>query len=237
MPEAVVNETNVLYTLAGVRPLPRLPGREPGEITRKHMIHDHEEDNGFKGLVTIIGGKLTTFRSLAEQTVDWIGEKIGRETTPSHSEEEALWGGGMSDFGAYKDAEVPWACGEYEIKPETAANLVDLYGTKYRRVLALTDGEPALRQPICEHHADLRAQIVYAAKHELARTLSDVYLRRTGIGTSDCRGLDCAEEGARTLGEHFGWSQKRTRDEVHRYQEEIDLLFSVDEGSSNGTIR
>ena len=225
IPAAGVTEDDVHYALAGVRPLPNLPASEPGEITRKHMIHDHEERDGFKGLVSIIGGKLTTYRSLAEQVVDWIGEKLGRELAPSTSAEEPLWGGGIEDYETYKEVETRWACGEYGISEEAAHNLIDLYGTRHREVLAVTDSDPSLRQPLCEHHPDLRAQVAHAVRRELASRLSDVYLRRTGIGTSDCRGLDCVEGGARVLGGALGWDEMRIEEEVRSYREEVGLLF------------
>jgi glycerol-3-phosphate dehydrogenase len=225
IPEADVTEADVRYTLAGVRPLPNLPAHEPGEITRKHMIHDHEEQDGFKGLVSIIGGKLTTYRSLAEQVVDWIGEKLDRKLAPSRSEAEPLWGGGMDDFQAYREAETRWACGEYGISEEAAHNLIDLYGSRYRQVLAISDSDPALREPLCQHHPDLKAQVIYAVRKEFASRLSDVYLRRTGIGTSDCKGLDCVEAGAATMGRELGWSKERVAEEIESYRQEVELLF------------
>jgi len=226
IPEAGVTEAEVRYALAGVRPLPNLPASEPGEITRKHMIHDHEERDGIKGMVSIIGGKLTTYRSLAEQVVDWIGERMECRLAASKSAHEPLWGGGVGDFESYRDAEVRWACGEYRIPVDAAENLLDLYGTRHRDVLALTDADPWLRQPLCKHHPDLRAQVVYAVRREFARHLADVYLRRTGIGTSDCRGLDCTEEGAAVLGRELGWSKERIAEEIDNYRQEVDLLFS-----------
>ena len=69
-PSADLSREKILYSYSGVRPLPFVEGKTTAAVTRRHIIHDHSPD--VDGLVSIVGGKLTTFRNLAEQTVDLI---------------------------------------------------------------------------------------------------------------------------------------------------------------------
>ena len=88
-PSAQLTREQILFTYAGVRPLPRTDDKEEQSITRRHFIREHPQ---LKNLLSIVGGKLTTYRSLAEECVDLIFRKLGRRAPPCLTAKEPLPG-------------------------------------------------------------------------------------------------------------------------------------------------
>ncbi len=225
LPEANVTERDVLYCLAGIRPLPYTgDDKEEAEITRRHIIFDHE-DEGLPGLISIIGGKLTTFRSLAEETVDYLFELRKKEPPPCQTATIPTWGGGMKNINRYIRENKRKYSAEFGLEPAQVEHLIALYGKKFWRVLELTRESPDLLERICPDNPDIKAQIVFALQNEFPRTLADILLRRTGIGTSACRGLNCAKTAARVMGKYLRWRRKRIREEIEQYEQEVGQLF------------
>jgi len=74
-------------------------------------------------------------------------------------------------------------------------------------------------------HPDIKAQLLYAVERKWPVTVGDVLLRRTLIGTTACRGCDCAQTVATTLARHLGWSEARVRAETENYQDELKRTF------------
>jgi len=227
-PLAQVSETDILLTVAGVRPLPATDSdTEEAEITRRHIIYDHE-DEGADGLISIIGGKLTTYRNLAEETVDTIFEKLDLDVPDCRTRENPILGGDIENIEQYmRDRVAKYAC-KTGLSQEQITYLISLYGTQFRQIIELAEANPELKQPICDGHPAIRAQIVFAVQNELAETLDDVYLRRTGIALSADRGLPCAKEGAKLMGNFLGWRRRRVKQEIARYEQTIDGLFGFE---------
>ncbi|MFQ5604343.1 MAG: glycerol-3-phosphate dehydrogenase [bacterium] len=224
-PAANLTSKDILYCLAGIRPLPRTDDEtEEAEITRRHIIYDHEKE-GVCNLISIIGGKLTTYRNLAEETVDYIFEKFEQEPPPCHTKDAPLWGGNFQNLDKFIQHNAQKYSIRYGLEEAQVAYLISLYGTKFQQVLELTRKQPALKQRICKNNLDIKAQIVFSLQRELSSTLADIYLRRTGIGTSACRGLDCAKVGAKLMGKILGWRRKRVKQEMEHYQNEVARLY------------
>ncbi len=136
------------------------------DISRKAELYETSS-----GMLTITGGKLTTWRRMAKQTVDRLVEREGREA-PCHTAEIPL---GME--ARAEDLEAPEGVGE-----EAVAQLAFRYGHAARAVLDLAWKDPKLAAPIVDGRPDLLAEAVIAARHEQARTVADVLLRRTRLG-------------------------------------------------------
>jgi len=225
-PEMEATHEDVFYCLAGIRPLPvTKSSTEEAEITRSHIIYDHEEEEEVDGLISIIGGKLTTYRNLAEETVDFVYKKMHREPPPCHTGVQPLWGGGIQNIRKYISDHAAEYAHKYRLEEGQVIYLISLYGTKFWKVLELIHNEPRLRERVCPNNPDIKAQIVFSVQNELSKTLADIYLRRTGIGTSACRGLDCAEIGAKVMGKVLKWRRRRIKQEVETYREETELLY------------
>ncbi|MCF7694576.1 MULTISPECIES: glycerol-3-phosphate dehydrogenase/oxidase [Mycetohabitans] len=152
---------DVVGSIAGCRPLVGPPGGKTIEMRRNHEIRVAPD-----GLVTIVGGKLTTSRHMAEQTIDAAQKVIGKRA-PCRTKSAYLLG------AAGYDPQAIVASGGL------AAHLGERYGTEARFVSDLIDAHPSLLAPIVEGLPYSEAEVVYAARHELARSVDDVLSRRT----------------------------------------------------------
>ncbi|MCG8604099.1 glycerol-3-phosphate dehydrogenase [bacterium] len=224
-PTAKLTASDVIYSLAGIRPLPATRnGTEEAEITRRHIIFDHE-DEGVDGLISIIGGKLTTYRNLAQETVDYLFKRLEKPAPPCQTSTRPLLGGGMKDIRKYIRENCAKYSSRYGLDAAQIHYLISIYGRKFWRVLSLLEINPKLGERICQHNPDIKAQVVFSIQNELPKSLSDIYLRRTGIGTSACRGLDCAETGAKIMGKNLKWRRKQIKKEVVDYEKSVAALF------------
>jgi glycerol-3-phosphate dehydrogenase len=218
-PQAGVSEEQVLYTYTGLRPLPA-SGAPAARITRRHQIVDHAAD-GAPGLWSIVGGKLTTHRSLAEQAAGralvWLCRPWVRSpTAASRRGDPEEWN--LADL---RRSVAATAVG----LPLTAAqveHLVDLYGRSAGEVVERVRRDPSLGERICPHNPDVAAQVQVAVEQEWATRLTDLLLRRTGIGTSPCLGLDCAKRAAALMARAAGWDRTRCTAEVAEYRRLIE---------------
>jgi len=168
------------------------------DISRKAELYETSS-----GMLTITGGKLTTWRRMAKQTVDRLVEREGREA-PCHTAEIPL---GME--ARLDDLEAPDGVGE-----EALAQLCFRYGHAARQVLALAREDSKLAAPIVPGRPDLLAEAVIAARHEQARTVADVLLRRTRLGllaAPQLRDAGPARAVATAMGGELGWSRREVK--------------------------
>ncbi len=211
------NKEDVIYTYSGIRPLPYEPGKKESQVTRKHIIFDHRKEDPGNNMISIIGGKLTTYRSLAEECVDLVCGKTG-SSEKCRTRQYPLYGArGITDLSHYEEDHVEPFARRYGISTDTVAYLIRFYGARFQDVLELADEDPSLLEKISDHHQDIKAQVVYAVRHELAQDLEDILVRRTGIGTSQCLGLDCVDKVAGLAGSCLGWNAEQTEKQAVRY--------------------
>lgn len=216
IPTAQLTRADILHTYSGVRPLPYIRQRSEQNITRRHFLREHTPQ--LRGFVSIIGGKLTTYRSLAEQTVDLLFRKLKRSSPACRTGKFALPGARCENFAAFVE--------EFRAEKSqlpTAANerLLRIYGTRAREVLKLCAEHPDLRESFSPQTGALGAEIVFSFREELAETLSDCLLRRTMVGFDRAAGLDAIEAAARIAQRYLGWSEERARLEIAAYREQI----------------
>jgi glycerol-3-phosphate dehydrogenase len=198
---------DVTGAYAGVRPLISTGDpRKSVDISRVAELYETSS-----GLVTITGGKLTTWRPMAKQVVDRLVEREDRQA-PCRTAEIPL---GMAPGEG--DLAPPDVLSEADL-PEGYGELLGFrYGHAARRVLALAGERPHLAEPIVEGEPDLRAEAAIAARLEQARSVADVLLRRTRLGLLAATALRTAESVlpvALAMGEELGWSESRARAEA-----------------------
>jgi glycerol-3-phosphate dehydrogenase len=213
---ANLTRESLLYTYCGVRPLPYQAGGSTGSITRRHIVYDHAPE--FEGLLSIIGGKLTTFRALAEHAVDAVYKKLGQKSPPCSTRHVPLPGANSRDFTAYGR----WFSQNANLPPETARRLLHIYGARSTAILDIIAQSPELSQPFSPETGALGAELVLAFEQEMAQTLSDALLRRTMAGLGPCLGLDAVESAAQLAQTHLGWDARRAEDEVAAYRRYIE---------------
>ena len=201
IPGAELTADQVLYTYAGVRPLPA-PGvgakeRDEGSITRSHVIHDHAgrdvpEGERIEGLLSIVGGKITTYRRLAEETVDAAVKKLGRKADKCRTHQLPLPGGTAYPFEGFRERFRVTS----GLPVETADRLLRIYGTRAAEALDFADGAPELREPFDADSGAIGAEVVFSLRTELAETLADVVQRRTLVGYGAHAGLGAVDAAA-----------------------------------------
>jgi glycerol-3-phosphate dehydrogenase len=205
----------VYYGMAGVRALVRKEGVNASAVSRKHAIRDHGRLGGPDGLISVLGGKLTAYRGIAEEATDRVMERLGRHSA-RHTAYSPLPGGDGSPDEVLKTLR-PRAL-SMGLTNEQTDHLIELYGSRAREVLVLAERRPQLATPFCEHGPTLKAQACYAALNEGAETLADVMLRRAPIGLASCLGLDCVEVAADVVGQTMRWDDDRRRREAEAYR-------------------
>jgi glycerol-3-phosphate dehydrogenase len=219
IPTANLTSDDVLFSYAGVRPLPYVPEGGEAGITRRHIIHDHAEDEpGTGGLISVVGGKLTTYRNCSRQTVDAVYDKLGTKAPPCRTAKVPLPGGDTSDYGVFADA-FKRSSG---LPAWLAERLLNLYGVRAPGVLDLGRDDPALLRPLSSSAPDgsgvVGAEIVYAFQHELAQTLTDAIHRRAVAGFGPDVGLDVDQAAAEVAARHLGWDRERVEREVREHR-------------------
>lgn len=213
LPGAGLTRADVLWTYAGVRPLPYEPGVPEAKVTRKHVFR---RDERVQNVISVVGGKLTTHRSLAEQAVDLVFATLGRRARRCRTAYEPLPGGRTRDFAGFAAAFRDY-CG---LPADVAGHLLDIYGVRAGSVLDYAGADERLRTRIPATSA-LVAEVGFAARHEMATGLADLYLRRTMLGTEGDLGLDTLDEVAVLAADGFGWDAERTAAEVADYRQAV----------------
>ncbi len=214
IPEADYTADDIYYAQSGVRPLPVHDRENPGAVTRKHIIRDHARTHGVDGIWSVIGGKLTTFRHLAEQVVDRALKYMDIDGPPCPT----------------KDAPLP-GVGPKPALPGLDEPLVDylysLYGSKATEVASLGDEDPALLERLSPDVPDIGAQVIRAVREEMALHLDDVLLRRTGVGTGHTEGLCCVDRVAELMARELDWDNEARRREISEYHRIIEKIHRV----------
>ena len=218
IPDPRVVAGNVAYTYAGVRPLTQEEGGRASDVSRAHKVIS-EEDGRF---LSITGTKLTCFRSLAARLGDDVMRTLGHRA-PSRTADLTLDGAdeevGRTEAHAWLDVSPETAT--TGLGRETLETLVTTYGRGYRRVIEWAGKVAGGSERLCPENPDIVAQLHLAVQDELAVSLQDVLLRRTGIGTSHCQGLDCEESVAQRMATLLGWRPRRREAELDAYRAHV----------------
>lgn len=220
LPDPRVTASNILYTYAGIRPLTHEGGKSPSRVSRQHRVWEEGPHGMF---LTITGTKLTCFRSLAERVADLATARLGRRA-PSRTAFLALDGSDEKVRGSVEARAWMDVSGEMAatgLGRETLEMLVETYGRNYVRVVDLVRKLPDGERRLCPRNPEIVAQLHHAVTEELTVSLQDFLLRRTGIGTSSCQGLDCAGPIASRMADLLGWSSRRREAELVAYHDAV----------------
>ena len=199
----------VCYTQAGIRPLPRSSASRTAAITRRHLIYEHRRA---RGLYSIVGGKLTTHRALAEDVLRRVSRGTNR---PFTSATRARPLPGALDAAA-RD-ELLGALGA-SLGADQAARLWRIYGAHAATIARLAQSSKDLAMIVSPAASTLVAELVYAVREEWASSLADIHLRRSMAGLSADRGLEVAPAAADWLVRLGFWDRARGAHEVESYR-------------------
>lgn len=221
IPAANLIRDDVLWSYTGVRPLPYQASGPTGDITRRHVVHSHAGDASLpvQGLFSVIGGKLTTFRALAEHVNNVVTgpQRLRGRRRPATTRHAFLPGARALDYTAFAD-DFRRSSG---LSPEVSERLLALYGTRALDVQTLADSDPALRKSIDGVPGLLAAEVAFAIRAESAVTLSDIVARRILTGLDGDLGLSTLEAVAGIAAVEFGWTDEQTVDQTRSYRSYI----------------
>jgi len=201
-PTAHISRTDVRCAFSGVRPLPYSPPSEPCSISRRHYFHDHSSE-GAAGMVSVIGGKLTTAGRLAQDCIAELGissKKMTINTVVPEIEIDALlnrWTVGVAEAGG--------------ISQETARGMVEWFGKRALNVARRASQSEDMRTPLCVHTHHIVAEVLDAFENECAATLADALLRRVPVALGACWSSQCSGDAAKAVAAAMGWDERRTR--------------------------
>lgn len=197
-----IYQSRLIGTAAGIRPTLFEQYKYEDDLTREHEIFDHESRDGLKGLLTMAGGKLASYRIMAEEATDVICGKLGVEAScQTHSEPLP---GGARPVSSASVAE------KYSLSHYATRRLIFRHGEGVRHVLDRLDKEPGARRAICPCEPTLEAEVRHVIRHEWARTLEDLR-RRVRIAMGPCQGAYCVVPCAAILAEELGWDMASTQ--------------------------
>ena len=196
LPGYGLSRETVRYAFAGLRPLQQVAGGPESAITRRHVVTVHARRGGLAGLVSVTGGKISTFRPLAREALDALGLGTGRRPP-----ELAAPAPGWNDL-----------CPS-DLTTESRHHL-RMYGPALPAVLASGTGI------LCTHSGAVRGELREAVA-SLATTLSDVLMRRTGIAWAACRGLCCHVQAASLLAPMLGWDAGERARQVAAFEADV----------------
>jgi len=199
---------------AGLRPLLAGESEASSTLSREHAVGRPQP-----GLVSIAGGKYTTYRVMAADAVDAAKADLPSGVGPSVTTEIPLVG--AEGYRAMTNR-VEHIARDRDLPTWRVTHLLDRYGSLVQEVLAVADEDPSLLEPLPGAEEYLKLEIVYAVSHEGALHLDDLLSRRTRISIeAHDRGVQCAEAAAQLVAPILDWDERRVADEVAAYRARV----------------
>ena len=212
----------IYFSNAGVRALVKEEGSE-SSVSRKHRIVDGAK-SGASNLISVLGGKITGYRAIAEEATDAVCAKL--EVTASCKTAITPLPGTRGERAVTDVTNAPPAA----LTPETVAHLFNLYGNRAREVIKLAAESECLSEPLSPHAPDIAAQVVFAARTEQCARLVDFLLRRTLLGFCQDQGQSAAARALSLLAQELDWSPARTAAEMLEYENHIAMTQTFRNG-------
>jgi glycerol-3-phosphate dehydrogenase len=211
-PSAELSRDDIHYAYAGVRPLPYKSEGPESAITRRHIVK--RNDDVATGLVSIIGGKLTTYRNLAEQTVDEVGKLLQRKLPECRTADTGLPGAWGMDAARDRLAALE------QLSSTGIERLLDVYGGRAAGIAEICENDPAFAGTLDDERTVLAAEVVFAIREEFAGTLEDIVFRRMMVGLGPDQGRALYDAIAALAAAEAGWDPEQLEeqcDALRRY--------------------
>ncbi|WP_420208284.1 FAD-dependent oxidoreductase [Candidatus Electronema sp. JC] len=209
LPDLGLRRDEVYYAYVGIYPLTvRVIDPEKYQAGGDYQLVDHHSSDGVAGLITALGAKYTTARGLAEKTVDLAVRKLGCPAFPCRTAVTPLLEGGMTNLAAF----IARKQEQYSalLTKEMAEHLIRYHGTGIDRVMETAAGDAELLKPLSPGVSVCAAEVLHAARKEMAAHLDDVVFRRTGMGTIGCPDEAALNRAAAIMAAELDWDEQRT---------------------------
>ena len=215
-----VTANQIVAGFAGARPL---VSSNSFESTKKIARDDVMEIEPTSGLISIMGGKWTTHRAMAEDTIDVVEKSLGRLSGVCPTRHHVLYGSEGWTVAYWQEL-----VNTYEVAPDVAQRLSVTFGTAAKDILDLVKVDKSLGEHIIPEHPMIKAEVVYAIREELAATIEDVLARRLGVQFFTWRGArDAAATVGAILGAELGWDDDQTQSSVNAYVSYVNRLLDL----------
>lgn len=229
-PAHQLDRDDVISTWAGIRPLMAPPSEQGTEVSESSVSREHQIIIGQDGLITIAGGKLTTYRRMAAEVVDTAVRMLELERgpivdlAPQSTGKEPLPGavGWPADDDHAKVAEEVAKAGHPRVPEDVARHLADNYGMRAVAIARAMAKDAKLAERLVPGRPEVLAQVDWAVKEEMAATVCDVMVRRTQLFYRDRdQGLGAALRVAERMAELLAWDDVTKERELARYRDEV----------------
>lgn len=239
-PEAQLEPADVISTWAGLRPLISDPlnGSKPESTTavsRKEEIIETAD-----GMISLAGGKLTTYRLMAERGIDLAAKRLKERfgiNANSQGTDEIIIGGGKIDRNDIESLTRQLAR-EENLSPEITRHLLMTYGSQAQQVIEIAREDESLRENLIAGLPHLAAEIIYAARFEMALTITDVLARRTRLAMlAGTDSIACAARVAELMARETGWSENEKQRQVAAFTSEFEREYSIPATLQNNKAR
>ncbi len=215
-----ITPDSIVSGVAGARPLV-----SEGDVreTKKISRDDVCEIDGRTGLISIMGGKWTTYRAMAEDAINAVQKSLGGGVTQCLTRNHPISG----SAGYTPDYWQSLASG-YRLSERTARHLATKFGTAAPKVLELVREDPELAKPLVEGLAPLRAEVVHCIRNEMAITIEDILFRRLGVQLYSWRSaIHAAPAVASFLAGELGWSDEFVRSATRQYVDKVNRFLQL----------
>ena len=209
LPKANLSRNDVLFTYSGVRPLPFTNQKDEQRITRRHFIRQHRE---MANVCSLVGGKLTTYRQLAEECVDLVFDSLNEPRPRCSTAEVELPGARKYDLLA------TWFRADERFSRRVRERLLCIYGSRTDQLLKVCERNLVLLQPLNDSSDVLAGEIVFAFEQEMATTLTDCLARRTMSSFNADLAIGEDERAAAVAKRFLSWGDERARHDVEDYR-------------------
>lgn len=214
-PQANLSLDKIHFTYSGVRPLPHSPKGKTAAITRRHQVIEHKEA-GFP-FFSVVGGKLTTFRSLAQEAVDKIFKKLQLPKAPCQTARRPLPGYALLHEPRFTSLYAD----RHGLSLKTSRHLTRTYGAWAEDIALLAHQQGDLSQVICEQTGAIAAEVVFSCQREKVTHLEDFMLRRSLIAWQPGQGQPAVDAVTALMATVLGWDQRTQEVEKERYLERL----------------
>lgn len=234
-PDVEVKPENIVFRFCGVRPLPSSEAGRTGQISRDHSIRTIEPNDRLRfPVLSLIGGKWTTFRAFSEQATDAVLKRLNL-TRKADTKQMAIGGGiGYPQSEAERTAWISDVSSQTGVPIDRLKTLFDRYGTYAAKVAAFIAAAPdALLQ---NHSSYSRREIEFLAQQEKIVRLDDLLLRRSLMAMLGEVNSRLMQEAADILGSTLGWTEPQTATEIARVIDLLRVRHGVRDEQLDGTV-
>ncbi|MHA1990992.1 MAG: glycerol-3-phosphate dehydrogenase/oxidase [Candidatus Hodarchaeales archaeon] len=223
-----ISYKDIISSYAGLRPLVYTP--KDGVASASDVSREDKIIISRSGLITIVGGKWTTYRKMGKRITDKIEKelkkvgKLPKNLKKSKTEKIRLFNGEIDDWNGFFETETKKTANNLNCSQETADILVRMYGSNIDHFLEFCTKNPDKNDLLSPNLSYIRNQVAYAIRYEMSLHVDDFLMRRTFIVLEPNQGLDCLEEVVKIFAEELNWDDNQKNQETSSYKRYVAKL-------------